>query len=123
MDGTTHGQVKRPDPRIPNLLASARANLEKLKYTEVTGIQMPPSVLALNKVDLFDSEDRDRLKVLARQLTGIHPFEQLYPISAKKGRGTDALMDFFLYHAPKRKWDLPPGRARLLPFTRRRVSS
>lgn len=104
-----HRQVQRPDPRIPTLLASARANLEALKYTNVTGIQMPPSVLALNKVDLFESNDRDRLKVLARQLAGIHPFEQLYPISAKKGRGTDALMDFFLYNAPKRRWDLPPG--------------
>lgn len=104
-----HRQVQRPDPRIPNLLASARANLEALKYTDVTGIQMPPSVLALNKVDLFEAKDRDRLKVLARQLAGIHPFEQLYPISAKKGRGTDALMDFFLLNAPKRRWDLPPG--------------
>ena len=61
-------------------------------------------------MDLFETHDRDRLKVLARQLAGIHPFEQLYPISAKKGRGTDALMDFFLYNAPKRKWDLPPDK-------------
>jgi GTP-binding protein Era len=45
-----HRQVRRPDPRIPSLLASAQANLESLMYTNVTGIRMPPSVLALNKV-------------------------------------------------------------------------
>ena len=40
-------QARRPDPRVVDLLASARANLERLKYTEVTGLSMPPAVLAL----------------------------------------------------------------------------
>ena len=106
-----HRQMTRPDPRIPNLLASARDQLEALKFTAVTGLQMPPSVLALNKVDLFEPKDRDRLKVLARQLAGIHPFEKLFPISAKKGKGTQTLMDYFLTQAPLRPWDLPPDQA------------
>jgi len=63
------------------------------------------------EVDLFESQDRDRLKILARQLAGIHPFEQLFPISAKKGKGTDFLMNFFLHQAPIRQWDMPPDKA------------
>jgi GTP-binding protein Era len=106
-----HRQMTKPDPRIPNLLASARDHLEALKHTAETGLQIPPSVLALNKVDLLEGKDRDRLKVLARQLAGIHPFEKLFPISAKKGKGTQTLMDYFLTQAPLRPWDLPPDQA------------
>ena len=105
-----HRQARRPDPRVVNLLASARANLERLKYTDITGIQMPPAVLALNKVDLFrGAEDREALKRVARELASVHPFEDVYPISAGKGRGTDALLSHLLLNAPHRPWDLPPS--------------
>ena len=103
-------QARRPDPRVVDLLASARANLERLKYTEVTGLSMPPAVLALNKVDLFrGAEDREALKRVARALAAVHPFEDIFPISAAKGRGTDALLSHLLLRAPLRPWDLPPS--------------
>jgi len=93
-----------------DLLASARANLERLKYTEVTGLSMPPAVLALNKVDLFrGAEDREALKRVARALASVHPFEDIFPISAAKGKGTDALLSHLLLRAPRRPWDLPPS--------------
>ena len=103
-------QARRPDPRVVDLLASARANLERLKYTEVTGLSMPPAVLALNKVDLFrGAEDREALKRVARELAAVHPFEDIFPISAAKGKGTDALLSHLLLRAPRRPWDLPPS--------------
>ena len=105
-------QARRPDPRVVDLLASARANLERLKYTEVTGLSMPPAVLALNKVDLFrGAEDREALKRVARELAAVHPFEDIFPISAAKGKGTDTLLSHLLLRAPRRPWDLPAWAA------------
>ena len=106
-----HRQCRRPDPRVERLVESAAENLGRLRYAEETGLRAPPSVLALNKVDLFEAEDRDELKRLARRLSAMHPFDHLYPISAKRGKGTQALLDHFLLSAPTRPWDLEPTRA------------
>ena len=97
--------------RVERLVESAAENLGRLRYAEETGRRALPSVLALNKVDLFEAEDRDELKRLARRLSAMHPFDHLYPISAKRGKGTQALLDHFLLSAPTRPWDLEPTRA------------
>ena len=106
-----HRQVKRPDPRIPYLLSTTRHQLGRIRRGgEATGVDIPPAALALNKVDLFEAQDRDRLKVLAHQLAQVHPFEQIFPMSAKRGKGTNALLEYCIENAPKRRWDLEPNK-------------
>ena len=105
-----HRQAMRPDPRVTMLLSSAKEHLERLRYTEASGLPIPESVLALNKVDLFDAGDKDRVKRVARALAQQHPFAQLYPISAKRGAGVQRVLDHFAAAAPARPWALDPSK-------------
>ena len=61
-------QATRPDPRVTTLLSGAKEHLERLRYTEASGLAIPESVLVLNKVDLFDAGEKDRVKDVARAL-------------------------------------------------------
>ena len=101
-------RCRRPDPRVERLVESAAENLGRLRYAEETGLRAL-SVLALNKVDLFEAEDRDELKRLARRLSAMHPFDHLYPISAKPGRG------------PRRCWIISLRRRRVRGIWNRRA--
>lgn len=105
-----HRQATRPDPRVEILLGGAKEHLERLRYTEASGLAIPESVLALNKVDLFDAGDKDRVKGVARALARLHPFAQLYPISAKRGAGVQRVLDHFAAAAPARPWALDPSK-------------
>jgi len=105
-----HRQATRPDPRVTTLLSGAKEHLERLRYTEASGLPIPESVLALNKVDLFDAGDKDRVKDVARALAREHPFAQLYPISAKRGAGVQRVLDHFAASAPARPWALDPSK-------------
>jgi GTP-binding protein Era len=105
-----HRQATRPDPRVELLLSVAKENLERLRYTEASGLAIPESVLVLNKVDLFDAGDKDRVKGVARALANLHPFAQLYPISAKLGKGVKRVLDHFAAAAPFRPWALDPSK-------------
>ena len=105
-----HRQAMRPDPRVTALLSSAKEHLERLRYTDASGLPIPESVLALNKVDLFDAGDKDRVKRVARSLAEQHPFAQLYPISAKRGAGVQRVLDHFAAAAPARPWALDPSK-------------
>jgi GTP-binding protein Era len=58
-----------------------------------------PVVLALNKVDLLE---KDALLPLIDWYSRLYPFEELVPISALTGEGTDVLLDSLVAH-------LPPG--------------
>ena len=106
-------QVKRPDPRVERLLTEARGAFERARYASVTGLRAPPSVLALNKVDLFAPGDEGRasLKALARRLATLGAFERLFPVSAKLGRGVEGVLEHLLERAPVRPWDLDPDKA------------
>ncbi|MEL6617209.1 MAG: GTP-binding protein, partial [Bacteroidota bacterium] len=58
-----------------------------------------PSILALNKVDLLPmADDALPLVELYRQR---HAFEEVVPISALNGRGTDGLLDLILDRIPE----------------------
>lgn len=103
-----HRQATRPDPRVSELLRGARENLERLRYTKDSGLAIPKSILALNKVDLFDAKTRDHVKRVARDLSTLHPFSHLFPISAKRGAGVCNVLDYFVSEAPSRKWELDP---------------
>jgi GTP-binding protein Era len=106
-------QVKRPDPRVERLLTEARGAFERARYASATGLRAPPSVLALNKVDLFAPGDAGRasLKALARRLATPGAFERLFPVSAKLGRGVEGVLEHLLERAPVRPWDLDPDEA------------
>lgn len=66
------------------------------------------SILALNKVDLLPKRD-DALPLveLYRQR---HPFEEVVPVSALKGRGTDALLSLILDRIPEGPPYYPPDQ-------------
>lgn len=106
-----HRQATRPDPRVTGLLSSAKDNLELLRYTKQSGLQIPNSVLALNKVDLFTADTRGAVKSVARQLSQLHPFTSLFPISAKRGAGVANVLGHFVNEAPLRRWELDPSQS------------
>jgi hypothetical protein len=86
-------------------------NLELLRYTKQSGLQIPNSVLALNKVDLFTADTRGAVKSVARQLSQLHPFTSLFPISAKRGAGVANVLGHFVNEAPLRRWELDPSQS------------
>ena len=67
-----------------------------------------PAILALNKVDLLPSAD-DALPLveLYRQR---HAFEEVVPLSALDGRGTDGLLDLILARIPEGPPYYPPDQ-------------
>jgi GTPase len=50
-----------------------------------------PAILCINKVDLL--KDKAQLLPLIEALTKAHPFAAVVPVSAKRGRGVDRLLD------------------------------
>ena len=74
-------------------------------------MQIPNSVLALNKVDLFTADTRGAVKSVARQLSQLHPFTSLFPISAKRGAGVANVLGHFVNEAPLRRWELDPSQS------------
>lgn len=107
-----HRQLSRPDPRVVRLIARARESLDAMKTEaeklEGDGALRVPSFLALNKLDLFEPWERDRVKALARQLSKLHDFARVFPISAKRGKGTDALLRGLIEIAPTKPWAFDP---------------
>ena len=87
------------EPRITHDAEAALAKLEGFRG---------PALLALNKVDLLPSADAALpLVELYRQR---HPFEEVVPVSALDGRGTDALLDLILARIPEGPPYYPPDQ-------------
>jgi GTP-binding protein Era len=72
---------------------------QREEYTKYLEKVQCPVVLALNKVDLLE---KDALLPLIDWYSRLYPFEELVPISALTGEGTDVLLDSLVAH-------LPPG--------------
>jgi GTP-binding protein Era len=57
-----------------------------------------PVFLLINKIDLVP---RENLLPLIAQLSALHPFAEVFPISARKGDGLDRLLDKLVEYLPK----------------------
>ncbi len=72
-----------------------------ISYLKKSGV---PAILALNKIDLYDRE------VLAKTITRYaekHDFEAFVPISARKGKNVDELMQECSKFLAKSEWFFP----------------
>ena len=72
-----------------------------------------PRVLALNKVDRIEPE---KLLLLTAEANAAVPFERTFMISALKGHGCDALLDYLLTAVPEGPWFFPEEQVSDFPL-------
>jgi len=103
-----HRQVDKPDPRIPRLLRTIDPGLQQ--HTTVWS-HMPkiPTVLLLNKIDLFEKKDRKLVDSLKEELENLHEFDRTFVISGKHKQGTEELLEYMAARSVPRPWDFPEG--------------
>ena len=98
-------QIRKPDPRVERLLMEYKEELENFGGDEGQSSK-PTSILALSKVDLIHSEDKANLLEMAKELTDIGSFDNIFMVSSLKRLGTDDLIDYLKSVSIKRKWNM-----------------
>ena len=66
-----------------------------------------PVFLVINKIDLVD---REKLVPLVAELSGLHEFAEVFPISARKRRGTEELVEKLVEYLPEGQRYFPEGQ-------------
>ena len=91
------------------LTDGVRAILDRLKEAPPQG----PVALAINKIDRVK---RERLLALTAEMTGAHPFAEVFMISAEKGYGVDDLRRWLAGTLPEGPWLYPEDQIADLPM-------
>jgi GTP-binding protein Era len=92
-----------PAPKSP-ASKSAAAKAEELQRSEDNFVFELirrldcPVFLVINKIDLIE---REKLLPMIAQLSALHPFTEVIPVSAKKGDGLDRLLPKLIAHLPE----------------------
>ena len=99
-----HRQITVPDPRVVRLVESlGSSNIPGLS----SNIQLPPIALVLNKVDAVKKEQRSLMLPLAEQFRSMAKFEDIFWVSALRGKGIDELKEYLLARGVKKPWAVP----------------
>lgn len=96
------------------LVDAAKGITEKVQYiASKLAEQKTPVVLVLNKIDLIE---KPRLLELARQLNELARFEQVFMISATRGKGVGVLKNWLADNMPQSPWLYPEDQVSDVPM-------
>ncbi|KDD76121.1 SOUL heme-binding protein [Helicosporidium sp. ATCC 50920] len=95
-------QLMLPDPRVERLIG----NLSK-PSARPSNIELPPTVLIMNKIDLIPEARRSSLDGLEAKMQSLHAFQKVFRVSALKGLNFPHLKQYLLDQAPLKEWLLP----------------
>lgn len=98
-------QVYRPDHRVDELIS-----LFPSQEVGLPDRPRPPSVLVLNKMDLFPVDERKLVLPLLEKFQQEKAFDEVFLVSALKHRGTDPIMQYLMDKAKPGQWLVPPGK-------------
>mmetsp|Transcript_5297 Transcript_5297/g.33276 ORF Transcript_5297/g.33276 Transcript_5297/m.33276 type:complete len:283 (-) Transcript_5297:81-929(-) len=98
-------QVYRPDHRVDELIS-----LFPSQEVGLPDRPRPPSVLVLNKMDLFPVDERKLVLPLLEKFQQKKAFDEVFLVSALKHRGTDPIMQYLMDKAKPGQWLVPPGK-------------
>lgn len=105
-------QIARPDMRVIRMVTSLGdyrrnagniSNNSSSKFLPRT-IELPPSVLVLNKIDAIPKRDQHDLIELADDFMSLGMFERLFCVSALRGQGILEFKQYLLNAASPADW-------------------